>query len=416
MKNSKQTKQKVVDSKIVKKNVVAKDGIASLTNKLANSRSALNNTVVTSTRLLPQQLQEVNKTGLFLRILALKTDGVIKNGWVFKDEDKSEDFYNKHKVEIQKAVRSMFGYGRGILVIISENESLSTPLSELSLNNYRVKAFTGDMVTATTNNFDVSNVRYLKPETYIVREAVIHHSRVIDFTYVDPPELLSAEYQYGGISEAEQIYPQLLSDGIIERAAPTMLDKSSTVVYSIKDFRDSIKHGKEDKMLKYLSMSENLRSIYGATVIDSEDTVSTITQNLSNLNETNEISLQRMALVSAIPKSIFLGEGSSGWGMSAAIEKNVWNETLEGYQEKYVIPKITQFMAIFGLSAPEIKPDQNITALEKVKFQREVLNNVPLMRAAGLDTNKYLSDNGFTVDENAKIEPKLDKNEEKPVK
>ncbi len=419
MKKEEQITQETVEDLEVVDQKTINDGISSLTNNLANSRSAINTTVITSRRLTLPQLQEINKTGLFLRILALKTDSVMKNGWVFKDKDKSEEFYNKHKAEIKKAVRAMFGYGRGLLVIISKNETTDTPLNKSSLSNYRVKAYTGDMVTATTVDFDVSSERFQKPETYLVRDKTYHHSRVIDFTYVDPPELLSAEYQFGGISEAEQIYPQLIADGIIERAAPTMLDKSATVVYGIKDFRTGVTGDQEKSMLKYIAATEDLRSIYGATVIDSEDTISTVTQNLANLNDTNDISLQRMSLVSAIPKSIFLGEGTSGFGTSAAVEKNIWNETVEGYQEQYVIPRITEFMDIFELSAPEIKPDQNITALERTEFQSKILDNATKMNNLGIQLNisKYLSDNGFDIDENADVEPvKTDNNEAKPIK
>ncbi len=384
------------------------DSLRSAVSNLMNRRSAINTNVITSQRLPLHLLREINRTGMYKRIISLKTDGVMKNNWVFKDEKESAEFYNKHKAEIYEAVQSMFAYGRGLLVIVSENEPSSTPLNPSNLVNgrYRIKSYTGDMITAQGVNFDVSSERYHKPDTYYVQDEIIHHSRVVDFTYIKPPELIAGQYHYGGMSEAELIYPQLISDGVVERAASTMLEKSSSIIYKMKDFRDAVAKGKADKVISFINASEDMRSVVNSTVIDSEDDIVTVDQQLNNLPETNKISLQRIAMISSTPYSILLGEGSPGFGTSAAVEKTVWNETLEGLQERYVIPKITEFMAIFGLSAPERKPDQNITALEKVKFQKEILGNIPLMTAAGLDTSKYLSDNGFIVDENAKIEAK----------
>ena len=57
-------------------------------------------------------------------------------------------------------------------------------------------------------------LRYNQAQDYYVRGNKVDVSRVIDFTYVDPVDTDKGTYQYGGISEYELIYEQLINDGI----------------------------------------------------------------------------------------------------------------------------------------------------------------------------------------------------------
>lgn len=368
------------------------DGLKSFVNSLTNQRNALNtNVVVNNQRLSLPMLRDLNKNGLYRRVVGLKSGHSTKSGFNF-DDDPSQEFYKTIAPEVVNAVNNMVGYGRGVIVLISPSEPLSEPL--LSTKNLKIKSFGGDMVTAVSASFDLLDERYMKPDFYMIREKQVHHSRVIDFTYEKPPEIELPLYFYGGISEAELIYPQILADGIVERAVPSILEKSATFLYKIKGFKAALTAKTEKNIVRHISTSENLRSIYGAGIIDTEDEVQVINQTLTNLQESDLITLRRIALVTSIPLTILLGEGAKGLSNDTDTEKQVFNEMIEALQTKYILPPLGDFMETMGYKRPSIKVGQNISALDKTKMDGQILDNAIKLYNMGEDHQSYLNENG----------------------
>lgn len=370
------------------------DGLKSFVNSLTNQRNALNtNVVVNNQRLSLPMLRDLNKNGLYRRVVSLKSGHSTKSGFNF-DDNPSQEFYKTIAPEVVNAVNNMVGYGRGVMVLISPNETLSEPLQ--STQNLKIKSFGGDMVTAVSASFDLIDERYMKPDFYMIREKQVHHSRVVDFTYEKPPEIELPLYFYGGISEAELIYPQILADGIVERAVPSILEKSATFFYKVNDFKAKIEQKKEKDLLRFFSTLENMRSIYGAGIVDKEDEIQVIQQTLTNLQESDLITLRRIALVTSIPLTILLGEGAKGLSNDTDTEKQVFNEMIEALQTKYILPPLGDFMELMGYKRPSIKVGQNISALDKAKFEGLILDNATKLYNMGEDYNKYLNENGLT--------------------
>lgn len=375
------------------------DGLKSLVNSLTNQRNSLsNNVVVSNPRLSLSMLRGLNKTGLYRRIVGLKSGYATRAGFNF-DDDKSNEFYKTIDSQVKNAVNNMIGYGRGVLVLITPNMPLSEPIT--SNKNLVIKSFGSDMITAVSASFDLLDERYMKPTFYVIREKQIHHSRIFDFTYEKPPEIELPLYFYGGISEAELIYPQILADGIVERAVPSILEKSSTMIYKIGGFNAALKAKKEKDLLRHYSTLENMRSMYGAGLIDKDDEIQVINQALTNLQESDLITLRRIALVTSIPLTMLLGEGSKGLNSNTDTEKQVFNEMIESLQTEYILPVLGDFMEFMGYKRPSIHIGQNISALDKVKFESIVLDNAIKLYNMSEDYEDYLNKNGLAnIDEN----------------
>jgi hypothetical protein len=373
-----------------------KDNMRSLVNRLANKRGVVGNNTMVSHQLTIHELQELMKTGIYRRIVDLKSGHSTKNGFNFADDDSAE-FYKKHAHLIKQAVRSMVGYGRGIVLIVNNNLSLMEPLD--LTQTYRITAFDGDLTTAHTTTYDLLDERYLKPEIYNIRGEQIHYSRVVDFTYIRPPELDLPSYHYGGISEGELIYSQLLADGIVQRAVPALLEKSSTLFYKLTGFKDDVAHNDAKFVDEYFTKLEEARSIYGAGIIDGDDSVEVHNQSLSNLSESDLITLRRIALVTGIPLTILLGEGAKGLKSQSDTEKQVFNETIETIQSDYILKPLGDFMQLFGYSKPEIIVGQNISAIERAKYDSLVLDNAIKLYNLGEDASIYLNERGIINDD-----------------
>jgi len=373
------------------------DSLKSLVNSITNQRNAITQNEIVSHRLQVHTLRELMKTGLYRLIVDLKSGHATKSGFNFGD-DTSQAFYETIEPEVKKATEDMIGYGRGVIVLISPNEELSSPL--ISTKNLKIKAFGGDMVFAVSASFNLLDERYMMPDFYMIREKQVHHSRVIDFTYHKPPELELPLYFYGGISEAEFIYPQMIADGIVERAVPSILEKSATLIYKVSGFKQALNSKKEGDILRAFGILENARSIHGAGIVDIDDEVQVNNQTLSNLQESSLITLQRIALVTAIPLTILLGEGSKGLQSDTETEKQVFNERIESLQTKYILPPLGRLMELMGHDKPTIKVGQNISALDKIKFESIVLDNATKLFNMNQDADNYLSENGLiNIDE-----------------
>jgi hypothetical protein len=381
------------------------DGIKSLTNKLINDRNVIGNNTVVSSRLSPEYIREIMKTGLANRVVSLKADFATKNGFNFND-DLSLKFYDSISREIKKVVFSMISYGRGIVVLIEPALPLSEPL--LNVKNARVKTFTGDMVTVTATEFDVSKPDYMKPTTYIVRGYEIHPSRVVDFTYKEVSEYEAQEYHFGGIGEIELIHDQLINDGIVERASVGILEKSSTLYHKINGFKNALLTEKDDGVVKFVRDLEDLRSIHGSGIIDSEDDVTVISQALTNLAETDQMVLRRVALVTGIPYTLLIGESSSALSGTHETERDVFNEVIDSVQENYIIPPLTQLMTLMGYSEPSLIVGQNVSDKDQMAIDDLAIRNASGLDEMGEDPTIYLSKYGIIP------EPDDPDNQEKP--
>jgi len=372
------------------------DGLTSLYNSLANRRSSVASNVVTSTRINYNQLNEIYKTGLGNKISRIKTGYSLKRQNIIFENTEDKLFYNTklHK-KIKEAFRWSLVFGRGIIVI-NDGGNLAEPLRKIeNPNNLKFEVFSGKQVSVTDIETDLMNKRYYQPKNYIVHGFNFHYTRVIDFRYILPEEEDMPNYNYGGISEFELIYNQIINDGIIERASSSIVEKNSSLFYKIKGFKNSLQSNNEDNIVKFYSLSEDRRSIHGAGLIDSEDDVVTVSQSLTNLKDADDISLRRMALVTGIPLPMLVGEAVSGLNSAGTQERNSFNDMLQNIQEDYLLEPINELMSKLGKSPIKFSESQNTTALEQIEYETKALDNATKLYSLGYDIEQYLKEKGI---------------------
>jgi len=372
------------------------DGLVSLTNNLANTRNAYTQNTIVNNRLSDAENNNIYKSGIGNKIVNIKNNTAYKEGFTF-DSTADEKYFNKYLAKkIKEASLWMTVFGRGVFVIIEKNKKLSEPLSkDLNKNTLLFKVFDGSMVTANSTDRNLMSERYYKPTMYQVRGESIHHTRVIDFTYLPVREDDKPNYQYGGMSEFELINEQIINDGVIERAAPAVLEKSSTIFYKVKGFKQAIQNKKESDILSYFAALENLRSVFGAGVVDSEDAVESLTQALSGLSETDQITLRRLALVTGIPLAVLVGESVKGLGANGDNEMTTFFMMIQNFQTAYLIDNINDLMEKLGFGDVEFKQPEQQTPKEKADLQSVVLDNATKLFNLGEETEDYLNENGF---------------------
>ena len=371
------------------------DGLTSLTSKLANRRNAQSSNRMTSSRVDWDELRAIYKTGVGSKIIRIKSGIALNDTLQFESINDKEYYEARLQQHVKNACKFMLSFGRGLIVIQEPGADLTQPLpaiNDWSRVNYQV--FSGDMVYVQSVEYNLSSPNYFKPKAYSVRGFTIHPSRVVDMTYVQPVEFDAPEYFFGGISEFELIRNELVADQVIQRAVPAMLEKSSTIFYKIKGFKELLADKQESTLIQYFSELENLRSIYGAGIVDEEDAIESITQSLTNLAESDMITLRRLAMVTGLSLSTLVGEPPKGLSASGEGDRQVDMQTIKALQSEYLLDNINQLMQKCGRGAVWFKENQGQSDKDRVAQETEVIKSAQVLWQMGLDYEKYLETHG----------------------
>lgn len=380
------------------------DSLTNLVNSLANKRSAIATNEMSSVKMSEQEMRAIYKSGIGSKICRLKAGYALNNTIQFQSAN-DEIFYNlKLAKHVKKAAKLSIGFGRSVILILEKGGNLTQPLPKnLDPKTTRIEVFSGDMVSVPTASVDLTSDRYQKPMTYLVRGQTIHHSRIVDFKYVEPPELDAPLYRWGGISEFELIRAQLIADGVVQRAVPTILDKNSSFFYRVEGFKDQLAAGNAEQVSEYYSKMEDLRSIYGAGIIDKEDEVETIDQTLTNLQEADLITLRRLAMVTGIPFIELVGEGPSGLNANGEAEISVKQDMIETLQSEYYQEPISELMVKMGQAPIKFKENQGQTANQRLDVETKVIANAEKLALIGEDYAEYLERHNITQKDEFKM-------------
>lgn len=370
------------------------DGLTNVVNKLINLRQGSAVNVITSQRMSESEMRATLITGLGSKIVRLKAGYALNDTLTF--ETIADEALYKRKMErhVKRAAKFMLGFGRGAIVIMEKGADHSKPLrGAIDSATTRLAVLSGDIIKGTSASQDLTDPRYMKPLMYNARGVSFHHSRVIDFTYVEPSEIDAPTYDYGGVSEFELIRAQIINDGIVERASGTIVEKNSTLFHKIKGFRDALAMGQDEDLIKYYSTLADLRGIYGDGLIDSEDEVFEVAQSLANLADVDQITLRRLAMVTGIPLAILVGESVQGLNATGDNERVSFQDTIENLQFDFLLEPIQSLCSLFGIANVEFKDNQGGTALERITHEKVVIENATALYNIGEDHREYLIKN-----------------------
>ena len=375
------------------------DGLRSFASSLINSRTATAQNTIEAHRVDESELRQIYRTGLGSKIPRIKIAYALKNTLQFESEADQELYDIKLKKPIRDAAKWMVAFGRGIIVVHQRGDDLSQPLQPgIDPKSCILSVFSGDIITATDVDRDLQSPRFYKPRIYNMRGALVHYSRVVDFTYVEPPHFDAPQYRYGGISEYELIYEQLVNDGVVQRASPRVIEKASTLFYKVRGFKDAMRVGEEKNMVDYFSRMEDIRGVMSAGLIDAEDELEVVTQTLTNLSDADQITLRRLAMVTGIPLAILIGENVKGLNSTGDNERQIFQDMIETLQDEYLLAPINQLLTKLGMDRAKFRENQGESAVVRMDYETKAITNAMNLHAMGEDYERYLRDKGITFE------------------
>lgn len=368
------------------------DGLLNVLSSLTNRRNSMAANVVRHCMLSVLEMRAIYKSGLGAKICKIKSGYALNDTLQFDTTADEEKYNNTLAYDVLKAARYMVGFGRGIIVLYQKGDDLSKPFIPRDGRPIKQRVFSGDMVTVSQISNDFFDDRYYKPQFYTVRGVQFHWSRVVDFIYYEPTEEDAPSYNYGGISEFEMIYPQLVNDGVVERASGSILEKNATVFYKVKGFREALQVGKDKDIIKYFSALEDNRSIYGAGIVDDEDSIENVTQSLTNLVDADNITLRRLAMVTGIPLSWLIGENVKGLNSTGDNERQIFQDMIETIQYEHLLQPVNRLLKLHGMKPVEFKDNQGDTARNRIMYEKDAIANALVLYNMGEDHVEYLKE------------------------
>ena len=372
------------------------DGIVSLYNSLTNERNPASTNTFQANRIADSETRALMLSGIGNRIITLITSTSLNKTIQFDDKN-LETFYNQRLAKaVKKASKFQLAFGRGVIVINEKGKDLSKPISDqVNIQNTKFDVFSGDMVYPLDYGTNLTEDRYYEIKAYGIRGYEFHHSRIIDFNFVEPAELDKPQYRFGGVSLFELIRAQLINDGVIERAGASIIEKNSTLFYSVNGLKETMQSGQESELVKYFSALEGGRGISGAGLLDAEDSVTVVNQTLADYDKVAENALRRIAMVTGIPVSILIGESVKGLNATGDSERQTFNETVANHQSEYLIDPINNLLQALGKEPVSFKDNQGQTPNEKVLFDGLVIENSVKLASMGEDFSAYLNEFGI---------------------
>jgi hypothetical protein len=167
-------------------------------------------------------------------------------------------------------------------------------------------------------------------------------------------------------------------------------------VYKIPGLKQLMQTKQDQHVVEYFSRIEDMRSIYGATLLDGEDDVMSLNQALSNLSEIDQITLRRLAMVTGIPLPILIGENVKGLNSSGDNEDKVFQDTIQAIQEDYIIDPLNALCDKFeSMHRVSFKENQGGSPEQKIAYEKMAVDIAKALFDMGRDPGKYLQDKGI---------------------
>lgn len=398
-----------------KEKVQFTDGLVNFVNGMANQRNALyTNKIGYSPRILNTELANIYKNGMYKRIINIKVENALENAFCFEDKRHNEIYTSYLEKSIFEACDYMVGFGRGVILLCDNDEDLSIERNRpYNPETVRMTVFDPSVVNVGEVETNIIKQRFNKPLTYWINGYNVHYSRVIDFTYIKPIFNEMSNYDYGGISEAQFIYDQIKVNGIVERANSSIIERASTFVYKVANFKSSLRMNQEADIIKYFSMIEDARSIYGALIVDNEDIIETHQQALSGMKDIAENSLRNLAFVTGIPMPMLIGENVQGLNSSGDTEKDCFARTIRNLKNNYIIDPVNDLMSKLDLPKVLDKESSELSAMEQATYEKTVTETAQMLYSMGADHYSYLQKKGVISDEEyEELKIKADNEEE----
>lgn len=200
---------------------------------------------------------------------------------------------------------------------------------------------------------------WYNPQMWYVMGQEVHVTRLMKFIGHQVPDLLKPAYSFGGLSMTQMGKPYVDIWLQTRQSVADMIRSFSTMVLKT-DLQTLLQNGSAADILMRMGMFNILRDNQGAFVVNKEtEDFTNVSAPLAGLHELQAQAQEHMSAVSRIPLVKLTGISPSGLNATSEQEIEVYDDTIEAYQNRFLRPNLErvinfQQLSLFGEIDPEI--------------------------------------------------------------
>lgn len=228
------------------------------------------------------------------------------------------------------------------------------------------------------NANDPLRADWYNPQQWYVMGKEIHQSRLLTFVGHPVPDILKPAYAFGGLALSQMVKPYV-DIWLQTRQSVAEMIKAYSVMVLGTDLSQLMTPSGQAALLARIALFNIMRDNQGLFVHNKEtEEFKNVSAALSGLDHLQAQAQEHMASVARIPLVKLTGISPSGLNATSEFEIEVYDDTIEAYQERFHQPKLQrvvnfQMLSLWGEVDPEItirfNPLRQVSESEKGEQQ-----------------------------------------------
>lgn len=304
--------------------------------------------------------------GLYKKICCTPAQDAIRNGYEICDSNENIVVDNKTKkindilfnFDIDNKMTNAVSLARAtggavLLLLVDDGESIE---NELDYNNlkriYGVKVYDATEVFPRTINMDYSSYDFGSIITYNIIDSrtgknfIVNSSRLIVFDGMETVDRVRSQRNGWGGMVLDECETEIERYNQASKLSISILSRISQGVLKIKNLMGAINAGKEDKIKKYVSEMDALRSVMNSLIIDSEDDFDLKNMTLTGYKDIIEQQQIAVSAVAKIPVTILFGRSPAGMNSTGESDMETYYAMLKRIQNTFLIKGFEKILKI----------------------------------------------------------------------
>lgn len=230
-------------------------------------------------------------------------------------KDELDEFYIEIDEKIELAIKYARLFGGAALVIVSKDDAMNTPLSQMSQGDLLNIAVVDkvQLVPQSLNRNPLSR-NYLRPDSYMISNTsqIVHNTRII---YVDGVSTTNRERENNngfGSSIFERLYYTIQDAAQTNTALRNLIEQSNLDIVKMDGLNDAVASNAEDAVQQRIQVLSQMKSLLNTIAIDAKDDYVNISKNFSSLDSIQMNMFMWVAAAADIPFTRFIGKSADG--------------------------------------------------------------------------------------------------------
>lgn len=257
--------------------------------------------------------------------------------------DKSADIlkvYDQLKIDkkISDGLKWARAYGGAVLVIVSNDNDMSMPLSVGKGDLKNIAVLDVSDVLGIEMSRDPLDVNYLSYEYYHINRSTqrIHHSRVIKIDGYTTSNRTRELMRGFGLSIFEKMYAVIGDAQESNDLITNLLHQSNIDVYKMNGLNEAVGADMDSVAIQRIQIAQQMKSILNAVILDKDDDYDSVAKNFSGLHEIDMGKLSKIAGAADIPLTRLLGKSSDGMNSTGEGDMKNYYDNVASYQNEVI--------------------------------------------------------------------------------